>query len=80
VIHKRAFESAWTQRRRSASSLLVTESLAVLVGVEGEEWETVVLQTSAPFWRMIEKRRKEPTISLEEMKDRLAKPRRKREA
>ena len=53
---------------------------AVLVGVEGEEWETVVLQTSAPFWRMIEKRRKEPTISLEEMKDRLAKPRRKREA
>jgi len=80
VIYKRAFESAWTQRRRSASSLLVTESLAVLVGVEGEEWETVVLQTSAPFWRMIEKRRKEPTISLEEMKDRLAKPRRKREA
>jgi prevent-host-death family protein len=49
---------------------------AVLVGVEGEEWETVVLQTSAPFWRMIEKRRKEPTISLEEMKTRLAKPRR----
>ena len=51
---------------------------AVLVGVEGEEWETIVLQTSAPFWRMIESRRKEPTISLEEMKTRLAKPRRLR--
>ena len=45
---------------------------AVLVGVEGEEWESVVLQTSASFWKLIEKRRKEPTISLEEMKAKLA--------
>ena len=53
---------------------------AVLVGIEGEDWESVVLQTSAPFWRLIEKRRAEPSISLEEMKARLAKPRRKRRA
>lgn len=51
---------------------------AVLVGIEGEEWESVVLQTSASFWRLIEKRRKEASISLEEMKAKLAKPRRKR--
>jgi len=51
---------------------------AVLVGVEGEEWESVVLQTSPAFWKLIEKRRKEPSISLEEMKKRLAKPRAKR--
>jgi len=53
---------------------------AVLVGIEGEEWEDVVLQTSASFWRLIEKRRQEPTISIEQMKARFAKPRRKRRA
>jgi prevent-host-death family protein len=51
---------------------------AVLVGIEGEEWEHVILQTSASFWRLIERRRQEPTISLEEMKAKFAKPRRKR--
>ena len=50
---------------------------AVLVGVEGEEWESVVVQTSASFWRLIEKRRREPTVSLREMKARLGKARRK---
>jgi prevent-host-death family protein len=53
---------------------------AVLVGIEGEEWESVILQTSASFWKLIEKRRREPSVSLEEMKARLAKPRRKRQA
>lgn len=51
---------------------------AVLVGIEGEDWEDVVLQTSASFWRLIGKRRNEPTISLEELKTQLAKPQRKR--
>ena len=53
---------------------------AVLVGIEGEEWEDVVLQTSASFWRLIEKRRQEPTISIEQLKAKFAKPRRKRRA
>jgi prevent-host-death family protein len=51
---------------------------AVLVGIEGEEWEDVVLQTSAPFWRLIEKRRQESTISIEQMKAKFTKLRRKR--
>ena len=51
---------------------------AVLVGIEGEEWEDVVLQTSASFWRLIEKRRQEATISLEQMKAKFAKRGRKR--
>ncbi len=44
---------------------------AVLVGVEGEDWETVVLETNAAFWDLIQKRRKQKTISLNEMRDRL---------
>ena len=44
---------------------------AVLIGVEGTDWETVVLETSASFWRLIEKRRKDPTVSMAEMRKRL---------
>lgn len=46
---------------------------AVLVGVEGADWETVVLETNAAFWRLIERRRKQPTVSLAEMRKRLRK-------
>lgn len=48
---------------------------AVLIGVEGQDWESVILQTSVPFWTMIEKRRSQKTIPLREMKKRLAKNR-----
>lgn len=48
---------------------------AILFGVEGEEWETVATQTSASFWKLIERRREEPTISLQEIKANLAEPR-----
>jgi prevent-host-death family protein len=41
---------------------------ALLIGVEGDDWESVVLETSKPFWKLIEKRRKQKTISLREMR------------
>ena len=41
---------------------------ALIIGVEGTDWETLALQTSSSFWRMIEKRRTGKTISLEAMK------------
>jgi len=44
---------------------------AIMIGVEGEDWETVVLQSDAAFWKMIEKRRKQPTVSLEKVKQML---------
>jgi prevent-host-death family protein len=44
---------------------------AVLLGVEGEDWEDVVLQTDPAFWKLIRARRKQPTISLDELKKRL---------
>lgn len=40
---------------------------AVLLGVEGEDWETVVLGTSLEFWELIRERRAESTLSTEEM-------------
>jgi prevent-host-death family protein len=44
---------------------------ALLVGVEGKDWETVILETDPTFWKLIQQRRKEPTISLKELKARL---------
>ena len=41
---------------------------ALIIGVEGSDWETLALQTNPSFWRMIEKRRSEKTVSLEAMK------------
>jgi prevent-host-death family protein len=46
---------------------------AVMVGVEGKDWEEVVLQTSASFWKLIEERRKQPTMSMKELRTRLKK-------
>ncbi len=44
---------------------------AILVGVEGKDWEDVVLQTSPVFWKLIEERRKQGTISFKELRARL---------
>jgi prevent-host-death family protein len=46
---------------------------AVMVGVEGKDWEEVVLQTSSTFWKFIEERRREPTMSITELRTRLKK-------
>lgn len=43
---------------------------AVLVGVEGEDWEAVVFQTDPKFWKLIRARRRQPTISLAQLKKR----------
>lgn len=37
---------------------------AILIGVEGQDWEDVVVQANPAFWKMIEERRKEKTIPL----------------
>jgi len=44
---------------------------ALLIGVEGKDWETLVLETDPTFWKFIQQRREQPTISLEELKARL---------
>jgi len=46
---------------------------AVLLGVEGQDWDTVVLQTDPAFWKLIHARRRQPTITLDQLKARLRK-------
>ena len=44
---------------------------AVLVGVEGADWDAEVLETDPSFWRMVRARRKQATLSLEQLRRRL---------
>jgi prevent-host-death family protein len=44
---------------------------ALLVGVDGKDWKTVILETDPTFWKLIQQRRKKPAISLKELKARL---------
>ncbi|HEU4395943.1 MAG TPA: type II toxin-antitoxin system Phd/YefM family antitoxin [Planctomycetota bacterium] len=44
---------------------------AVLIGVEGMDWEQVLLQTDDAFWRTIRRRRKERGSPLAAVKKRL---------
>ncbi len=46
-------------------------SAVVLLGVEGEDWEAVILETGPALWDLIEARSKEPTLSMDELQRRL---------
>ena len=65
----------WSQEDR----IVITrhgKPAAVMVGVEGKDWEDLVLQTSPSFWRLVKERREQPTISVAELRSRLKKPKR----
>ena len=47
------------------------QPIAVVVGVEGADWETVAVETSRSVWKEIARRRKQETISLAEIRKRL---------
>jgi prevent-host-death family protein len=49
---------------------------AVLIGVEGKDWEAVVQQTDPAFWRLIRRRRRQPTLSVDEIRAKIGTPRR----
>jgi prevent-host-death family protein len=46
---------------------------AAMVGVEGKDLEDVVVQAASTFWKFIEERRKEPTMTMKELRTRLKK-------
>jgi prevent-host-death family protein len=41
---------------------------ALIIGVEGVDWDTLAMQTNPSFWRLIAQRRSERTISFETMR------------
>jgi prevent-host-death family protein len=52
---------------------------AIIIGVEGEEFEDLMMRSDPKFWQMIESRRKaSKTISSDEMRRRLGIARKRR--
>lgn len=47
------------------------QPIAVVVGIEGADRETVAVQTSRSFWKEIARRRDQETISLAEIRRRM---------
>jgi prevent-host-death family protein len=45
--------------------------LALMVGVEGRDLDEVLTDMNPDFWRLVEERRRQPTLSAEEMRRRL---------
>ena len=39
----------------------------MLLGVEAQDWETTILETSPESWEFIETRREEPILSADEL-------------
>lgn len=61
-------------KRAQKERVLITRHgrpAALVIGVEGEELEDLLTAADPEFWRMIEARRREPTISLAELEARL---------
>jgi len=63
----------WLQASRQGHVILMRAGrpVAVVTNVDGLDEEQVELGMSAEFWRMIEERRQQPTVPLEEVKRRL---------
>jgi prevent-host-death family protein len=67
--------------RAQRERVLITKQgrpAALMIGVEGHDLEDVLLMQNPRFWRMIETRRAQPTLSLEEVRQQLGAPRRRR--
>jgi prevent-host-death family protein len=47
---------------------------ALVIGVEGQELEDVLLSQDPEFWKLIEARRKQPTLSIKDVRATLGLP------
>ena len=69
--------------RAQRERVLITKQgrpAALMIGVEGHDLEDVLLMQNPRFWRMIEARRTEPTLGVDEVRRQLgvSLPRRRR--
>ena len=69
--------------RAQRERVLITKQgrpAALMIGVEGHDLEDVLLMQNPRFWRMIEARRTEPTLGIDEARKQfgLSLPRRRR--
>ncbi len=51
---------------------------AVFIGVENRSWDEVISKSDPAFWKLIHARRRQPTLSIGEMRNRLGIRKKKR--
>ena len=69
-LQKRLKEVVETSQKEGVVVTRNGKPATLLIGVEGSDWEDVAYQTSTRFWKLIEERRIQETVSLSEMKKR----------
>ena len=60
-----------------AEGVVVTRNgrpASIVIGVEGSDWEDLVVQSDPAFWATIRERRKEKSVSAVEMRRRVLSP------
>lgn len=60
-----------------AESVVITRNgkpASIVIGVEGSNWEDLVLQANPAFWSTLRERRMEKSISADEMRRRVLAP------
>jgi len=70
-LQKRVKESVDVAQKERVVVTRHGRPAAVLIGVEGQDWEDLVFQTNPSFWRMIERRRRQRTTPLAEVRRQL---------
>jgi prevent-host-death family protein len=67
-LQKRLKEVVETSQKEGVVVTRNGKPASLVIGVEGSDWEDVAYQTSARFWKLIEERRNQETVSFSEMK------------
>lgn len=70
-LQKRVRESVDASQRERVVVTRHGRPAAVLIGVEGQDWEDLILQMRPSFWRLIEDRRRQETVPLSEVRRRV---------
>jgi prevent-host-death family protein len=70
-LQKRLKEVVETSQKEGVVVTRNGKPASLVIGVEGSDWEDVAYQTSPRFWKLIEERRNQETVSLSEMKERV---------
>ena len=65
--------SAWVDQAQEERVLITRHGrpAAVIIGVEGEDFEDLLTRSNPRFWEMIERRRRGPTVTAAQARERL---------
>jgi len=73
-LQKRIRECVETSQSEGVVITRNGKPTSIVIGVEGFDWEDIVIQADPAFWSTMRERRKEKSISADEMRRRVLSP------